>query len=120
MKHIALLLTLFCAPLQATPDSNWNSKQAGTILVKGAWAGLWAANAAIVYRMYSELSTSNDFRKAAATRGLSDLLRADISKIAAPDTIKLVAGAIASAAVAYVLYEEIRTQFFAGDQKTAA
>ncbi len=111
MKRLLLLLTLLAAPLQAAPEFNCSSKQAGTVLVKGAWAALWAANAAIVWRFYSELSTSNEFRKAATRRGISDLVRADFSKVASSDSIKVVAGGIASVAVAYVLYQEIRKQF---------
>ncbi len=120
MKRILLILTCLFAPLHAEPDASWDHNHAGTILVKSAWAGLWAANAAIIYGIYSELSTSNDLRKAAATRGLSDLLQADIYKVATPNTIKLVAGGLASAAVAYVLYEEIRKQLFEEEQETSA
>ena len=130
MKRTVLILTLILAPLYARPhlqpDTNPrpsgqpDSNMAGTVVVRGVLGGLWAASAYLMLRLYRELKVSNDLRQTVATRGFSDLLHADLSKVASPDAVKLVAAGLASAAVAYVLYEEIRKQFSHEDQETSA
>ena len=112
MKRLLIILTLFVAPLQAKPQFNLDSKFAGKALVKGIQAGFALACLYKLNQIYREVSATSEFRKAVATRGFSDLLHADLTKLATPNTIKLVAGGIASATVAYVLYQEIRKQLF--------
>ena len=58
-----------------------NQKLAGQLLVKGFWGALWAANVYLLYRLVNELRLSNDFRTTATTRGLSDLISTDLSKV---------------------------------------
>ena len=84
-----------------------NEKLGAAMLVKGFWGTLWAANAYIVYRMYKDLNASNNFRTTVTTRGLSDLIGADLSKLQSSTAIKVIAGALASATVAYALYAEL-------------
>ena len=120
MKRFLILFTLFVAPLQAKPEPTVEGKLAGKILVHSILPCFGLAYLYMLNLFYREASATSELRKAVATRGFSDLLRADLTKVATPGAIKLVAGGIASAAVAYVLYEEIRKQLFEEEQETSA
>ena len=96
-----------------------NQKLTGQLLVRGFWTALWGANIYLLYRLIQQLRVTNDFRTVVTTRGLSDLIGADLTKAGSSRTIQVLAGTIASATAAYVLYQELmRVVAEEGDRET--